>query len=63
MIMKKKYILPSTCIVDVELHLLNGNSLDPTKLGDQKITPDDNEPSPDEFTSRRGIWDDEDEDY
>lgn len=60
--MKKKYILPDCSIVNITLTAIMVNSLDPTKSGDQIITPDDTEPSPDEFTSRRhSQWDDEDE--
>ena len=62
-IMKKIYVSPGTLIVDVELPKLMSNSLDPTKTGNQSITPDASEPSPGEFTSRRkSVWDDDEED-
>lgn len=57
--MKKKYILPSTCIVDVELHLLQNASLDPNKSGNQTVTVTNEEVG--EFTSRRSVWGDEDD--
>ena len=59
--MKKKYVSPSSFICDVELHSIICNSLDPNASGNQNITPDPNEPAPDEFTSRRNEWDDEEE--
>ena len=62
--MNKKYVSPGTLIVDVELPKLMGNSLSSTVNGDQTITPDENEPAPDEFTSRRrNMWDDEEEEF
>ena len=61
-IMKKKYVSPGTLIVNVKLPKLMGNSLNPNATGNQKITPDASEPSPEEFTSRRkSVWDDEEE--
>ena len=60
--MKKKYVSPSSFICDIELHSIMAGSLDPSKTGDQKVTPDDQEPAPGEFTSRRrSSWDDDDE--
>lgn len=62
--MNKKYVSPGTLIVDVELPKLMGNSLSSTVNGDQTITPDENEPAPDEFTSRRrNMWDDDEEEF
>ena len=64
MIMKKEYISPSSSIIDIKLSPLMTNSLDPNATGSQTITPDDNEESPSEFTSRRrSEWDEEEEDY
>ncbi len=59
--MKKKYI-PLECIEidDMPAPVLLSVSFDPTKTGDQTITPDGDEPAPGSFTGRSG-WFDEDE--
>ena len=60
--MKKKYVSPSSFICNIELHSIMAGSLDPNNDGNQTVTPDDKEPAPGEFTSRRrSSWDDEDE--
>lgn len=58
--MKKQYISPCIFMVNVKLNPMMGSSLDPGKSGDQVVIPDSSEPAPSEFTSRPGMWDDDD---
>lgn len=63
--MKKIYVLPSCSIVDITLSsLIAASQFDSTASGDQTIKPDENEPEPGEFTSRRrNVWSEEEEDF
>lgn len=60
--MKKIYISPICIEYRVQTTALMTTSLDPNKNGNQSITFDPNEPSPNEFTSRRhDVWEEEEE--
>ena len=61
--MKKIYIQPNFKLLDLSTEdMIAGSQLDPTASGDQTVTPDPTQPSPDEFTSKGGnafsLWED-----
>lgn len=61
--MKKQYISPAILLFQVEPQLMNGFSGGDAISGDdpQVVTVDPDADVPgDEFTSRRGMWDDDD---
>ena len=58
MIMKKEYISPQTiCHVLTAVMPLAASALDATATGPQNVTPSNETAT--EFTSRRSIWDDD----
>lgn len=59
--MKKVYVSPISKAYKVRMATIMAGSLNPLNDGDQEVTLDENEPSPEEFTSRRNRWDDEEE--
>ena len=59
--MKKEYISPSIELLYSDMSELMAASLSSTATGNQTVTPDYNESSPDEFTSRRNVWGDVDD--
>jgi len=58
--MKKKYLSPTCNLEACDTSDFMVTSLDNTSTNEQVITPDYSEPAPDEFTSRRNVWNDED---
>jgi len=59
--MKKVYVSPISKAYKVRMATIMAGSLNPLNNGDQEVIFDETEPSPEEFTSRRSQWEDEEE--